>query len=106
MLNVNGVFVVLFRFKVDEEDEAFYEIEIEAMKTKESNTMFVDFSHVMRYNDLLQKAISEEFLRLAFSFSSSSDYFLRVEGFAFFVVFRIFCSFFFSDVGCDMLFKI
>lgn len=67
----------LFRFKVDDEDEPFYEMEIEAMKTKESNTMFVDFSHVMRYNDLLQKAISEEFLRLGSS--SSSDFFSCFE---------------------------
>ncbi|KAK9943600.1 hypothetical protein M0R45_009203 [Rubus argutus] len=29
----------------------------------ESTTMFVDFSHVMIFNNLLQKAISDEFLR-------------------------------------------
>ncbi|KAJ9697355.1 hypothetical protein PVL29_009252 [Vitis rotundifolia] len=34
------------------------------MKSNESTTMFIDFSHVMRYNDLLQKAISDEYLRL------------------------------------------
>ncbi|TMW85280.1 hypothetical protein EJD97_023391, partial [Solanum chilense] len=40
-----------------------YESEIEAMRPNESNTMFIDFSHVMRFNDILQKAISDEFLR-------------------------------------------
>ncbi|KAG5532019.1 hypothetical protein RHGRI_026593 [Rhododendron griersonianum] len=43
---------------------AFYESEIEAMRPIESNTMFIDFSHVMCFNDLLQKAISDEYLRL------------------------------------------
>lgn len=43
--------------------EPFYESEIEAMRPNESNTMFIDFSHVMRFNDILQKAISDEFLR-------------------------------------------
>ncbi|PIA37588.1 hypothetical protein AQUCO_03000272v1 [Aquilegia coerulea] len=40
-----------------------YESEIEAMKSKESTTMFIDFSHVMEYNDLLQKAIADEYFR-------------------------------------------
>ena len=43
--------------------ELYYESEIEAMKANESNTMFVDFSHVMSYSNLLQKAISDEYLR-------------------------------------------
>ncbi|CAI0546206.1 unnamed protein product [Linum tenue] len=43
--------------------EPFYEAEIEAMRANESTTMFIDFSHVMRYNDLLQKAIADEYLR-------------------------------------------
>lgn len=43
--------------------EIFYEAEIEAMRANESSTMYVDFSHVMSYNNLLQKAISEEFHR-------------------------------------------
>ncbi|KAK9930691.1 hypothetical protein M0R45_027720 [Rubus argutus] len=34
------------------------------MVANESTTMFVDFSHVMLFNNLLQKAISDEFLRL------------------------------------------
>lgn len=51
-------------FRVDANSrESFYESEIEAMRPNESNTMFIDFSHVMRFNDILQKAISDEFLR-------------------------------------------
>ncbi|KAM3217374.1 hypothetical protein P3L10_026817 [Capsicum annuum] len=51
-------------FRVDANlREPFYETEIEAMRPNESNTMFIDFSHVMRFNDVLQKAISDEFLR-------------------------------------------
>ncbi|CAN1225821.1 DNA replication licensing factor MCM6 [Linum grandiflorum] len=41
----------------------YYAAEIEAMKASESTTMFIDFSDVMRYNDLLQKAIADEYLR-------------------------------------------
>ena len=44
-------------------NEIVYEAEIEAMRANESTTMFVDFSHVMLFNNLLQKAISEEYLR-------------------------------------------
>ncbi|KAF2304615.1 hypothetical protein GH714_035382 [Hevea brasiliensis] len=44
--------------------EAYYEAEIEAMRANESTTMFIDFSHVMRFNDLLQKAIADEYLRV------------------------------------------
>ncbi len=43
--------------------EAYYEAEIEATRANESTTMFIDFSHVMRFNDLLQKAIADEYLR-------------------------------------------
>ncbi|EPS67005.1 hypothetical protein M569_07767 [Genlisea aurea] len=43
--------------------EPYYEAEAEAMRPNESSTMFVDFSHVTLFNDVLQKAISEEFLR-------------------------------------------
>lgn len=45
------------------------------MTAKESTTMYVDFAHVMRFNDVLQKAISEEYLRyfyFPFSFWWSS----------------------------------
>ncbi|GER43247.1 DNA replication licensing factor MCM6 [Striga asiatica] len=41
----------------------YYEAEVQAMRPNESNTMFVDFSHVMRFNDVLQRAISDEFIR-------------------------------------------
>ncbi|KAM7262828.1 hypothetical protein ACFE04_000511 [Oxalis oulophora] len=43
--------------------EPYYQAEIEAMSSNESTTMFIDFSHVMLYNDLLQKAIADEYLR-------------------------------------------
>ncbi|KAG6402110.1 hypothetical protein SASPL_138982 [Salvia splendens] len=43
--------------------EAYYEAEVEAMRTNDSNTMYIDFSHVMRFNDVLQRAVSDEFLR-------------------------------------------
>lgn len=41
----------------------YYEDEIEVMKATESMTMFIDFAHVMRYNDFLQETISDEYLR-------------------------------------------
>ncbi|KAL6581928.1 MCM DNA helicase complex subunit mcm6 [Orobanche minor] len=44
--------------------DPYYEAEVEAMNRSESNTMFIDFSHVMRFNDVLQKAISDEFIRI------------------------------------------
>lgn len=53
----------IISFRLDPSGELFYEAEIEAMKSNESTTMFIDFSHVMRYNDLLQKAIADEYLR-------------------------------------------
>lgn len=40
------------------------------MISNESNTMFIDFEHVMKHNDVLQKAISDEYLRLTFQFLS------------------------------------
>ncbi|KAH6768978.1 minichromosome maintenance family protein [Perilla frutescens var. frutescens] len=43
--------------------EAYYEGEVEAMRVNDSNTMYIDFSHVMRFSDVLQRAISDEFLR-------------------------------------------
>lgn len=58
------IMIRVLRFKLDPNSpESLYEAEIEAMKAKESTTMFVDFSHVIRFNDVLQKAISEEYLR-------------------------------------------
>ncbi|XP_078429129.1 minichromosome maintenance (MCM2/3/5) family protein [Wolffia australiana] len=64
-VQVEDIFLeFLRRFKEEQTSvELFYESEIEAMKSNESTTMFVDFSHVMRFNDVLQKAISEEYLR-------------------------------------------
>ncbi|GFP84175.1 DNA replication licensing factor mcm6 [Phtheirospermum japonicum] len=44
--------------------DPYYEAEVEAMRPNDSNTMFIDFSHVMRFNDVIQKAISEEFIRM------------------------------------------
>ncbi|KAH9618631.1 hypothetical protein KSS87_022528 [Heliosperma pusillum] len=43
--------------------EPFYLSEIDIMETTESSTMYIDFSHVMRFNDTLQRAISDEYLR-------------------------------------------
>ncbi|KAF6135243.1 hypothetical protein GIB67_035314 [Kingdonia uniflora] len=56
-------------FKVDPNSpEPFYESEIEAMKSKESTTMFIDFSHLMLFNDdaeenPLPRAIREDYMR-------------------------------------------
>ncbi|KAK4259895.1 hypothetical protein QN277_006183 [Acacia crassicarpa] len=50
-------------FRAGQQRELYYEAEIETMRNNESNTMFIDFSHVIHYNDLLQKAISDEYLR-------------------------------------------
>ncbi|KAK6916941.1 Mcm6, C-terminal winged-helix domain [Dillenia turbinata] len=64
-VHVENIFLeFLKRFRLNQNSrEPYYESEIEAMKANESNTMFIDFSHVMRFNDILQKAISEEYLR-------------------------------------------
>ncbi|PHU26635.1 DNA replication licensing factor MCM6 [Capsicum chinense] len=64
-VRVENIFLEFLKsFRVDANSrEPFYETEIEAMRPNESNTMFIDFSHVMRFNDVLQKAISDEFLR-------------------------------------------
>ncbi|KAF8408553.1 hypothetical protein HHK36_004616 [Tetracentron sinense] len=64
-VRVENIFLEFLKsFKLEPNSgEPFYESEIEAMKLKESTTMFIDFSHVMRFNDVLQKAISEEYLR-------------------------------------------
>ncbi|MBA0683186.1 hypothetical protein Goari_024857 [Gossypium aridum] len=43
--------------------ESYYESEIQAMEANGSSTMYIDFSHVMLYNDILQKAIADEYLR-------------------------------------------
>lgn len=63
-LNQFGYFFYCFSYRAESNPrEIYYESEIEAMKPNESNTMFIDFSHVMNFNDVLQKAISEEYLR-------------------------------------------
>ncbi|XP_057510638.1 DNA replication licensing factor MCM6 isoform X1 [Actinidia eriantha] len=64
-VRVENIFLEFLKsFRLDQNSrEPFYESEIEAMRPNESNTMFIDFSHVMRFNDLLQKAISDEYLR-------------------------------------------
>ena len=55
---------LLFSFRVDPDSRhPYYESEIGTMEEIESTTMFVDFSHVMRFDDTLQKAISDEYLR-------------------------------------------
>ncbi|MCL7038746.1 hypothetical protein MKW94_024557 [Papaver nudicaule] len=64
-VRVENIFLEFLKsFKIEANAaEPFYVSEIEEMKAKESTTMFIDFSHVMRYNDILQTAISEEYLR-------------------------------------------
>ncbi|PON44635.1 DNA replication licensing factor Mcm [Parasponia andersonii] len=60
----NSFLDFLKSFRVSEDSrELYYESEIEAMRGSESNTMFVDFSHVMSFSNILQKAISDEYLR-------------------------------------------
>ncbi|KAI3831349.1 hypothetical protein MKX03_034135, partial [Papaver bracteatum] len=64
-VRVENIFLEFLKsFKVDANAaEPYYVSEIEEMKAKESTTMFIDFSHVMRYNDIFQTAISGEYLR-------------------------------------------
>ncbi|KAK1276112.1 Protein PROLIFERA [Acorus gramineus] len=63
-VRVENIFLEFLKsFKTEPDLPPFYESEVEAMRAKESTTMFIDFSHVMRFNDVLQKAISEDFLR-------------------------------------------
>ncbi|XP_050367808.1 DNA replication licensing factor MCM6 isoform X2 [Argentina anserina] len=63
-VRVENIFLDFLRsFRLGGEGEVYYEAEIEAMINNESSTMFIDFSHVMAFNNLLQKAISDEFLR-------------------------------------------
>ncbi|KAK2635068.1 hypothetical protein Ddye_029860 [Dipteronia dyeriana] len=61
-VRVENIFLEFLKsFKLN--GETYYEAEIEAMRANESTTMFIDFAHVMRYNDVLQKAIANEYLR-------------------------------------------
>jgi DNA replication licensing factor MCM6 len=64
LVDARGFFLGVLRYKEPlDAAEPFYDIEMEAMRSRESTTMYVDFAHVMRFNDVLQKAISEEYLR-------------------------------------------
>ncbi|CAO2824193.1 unnamed protein product [Amaranthus hypochondriacus] len=60
----NAFLEFLKSFRVDlNSRHPYYVSEIETMEEIESTTMFIDFSHVMRFDDTLQKAISDEYLR-------------------------------------------
>ncbi|XP_023003527.1 DNA replication licensing factor MCM6 isoform X1 [Cucurbita maxima] len=60
--NIFFDFLKSFRL-VGNSGDPYYEAEIEAMMAGESNTMFIDFAHLMRSNDLLHVAIADEYLR-------------------------------------------
>ncbi|KAJ6428541.1 hypothetical protein OIU84_023875 [Salix udensis] len=67
-VRVENIFLDFLKsFRLDGQNrnigEPHYDAEIEAMKANESTTMFIDFSHVMLFNDVLQKAIADEYLR-------------------------------------------
>lgn len=64
-VTVENIFLEFLKsFRLDPNSrDPYYESEIAAMEANESTTMFIDFSHVMRFNDILQRAISEEYLR-------------------------------------------
>ncbi|KAK6148698.1 hypothetical protein DH2020_019610 [Rehmannia glutinosa] len=67
-VRVENIFLEFLKtFRVAEDGRGgynpYYEAEVEAMRPNDSNTMFIDFSHVIRFNDVLQKAISDEFIR-------------------------------------------
>lgn len=60
-------FRIDFSFRLDaNKPELYYEAEIEAIRGGESTMMYIDFSHVMGFNDALQKAIADEYLRFVF----------------------------------------
>ncbi|KAJ1407619.1 P-loop containing nucleoside triphosphate hydrolase [Sesbania bispinosa] len=63
-VRVENIFLGFLKsFRSENRNDLHYEAEIEVMKANESNTMFIDFDHVIRFSDLLQKAISDEYLR-------------------------------------------
>nr|GMC99814.1 DNA replication licensing factor MCM6 [Ipomoea batatas] len=76
--NIFLEFLKSFRLDVNSR-EPYYESEIEAMRPNESNTMFIDFSHVMRFNDILQRAISDEFLRFELYLKSACKRFVMEQ---------------------------
>ena len=59
----NAFLDFLKSFRFGQHNEPYYHSEIEVMKAAESNTMFVDFNHVIEFSDVLQKAISDEYFR-------------------------------------------
>ncbi|KAG9133591.1 hypothetical protein Leryth_025432 [Lithospermum erythrorhizon] len=61
-VNVEKLFLHFLQRFPDPRDP-YYLSEIDAMRPNESSTMFIDFSHVMLFDDTLQKAISDEFIR-------------------------------------------
>ncbi|CAA7058568.1 unnamed protein product [Microthlaspi erraticum] len=64
-IQVENVFLQFLKsFRLDaNKPELYYEAEIEAIRGGESTMMYIDFSHVMGFNDDLQKAIADEYLR-------------------------------------------
>ncbi|KAE8706600.1 DNA replication licensing factor MCM6 [Hibiscus syriacus] len=64
-IRVENIFLDFLKsFRLDPRmAESYYEAEIQAMEANGSSTMYIDFSHVMLYNDVLQKAIADEYLR-------------------------------------------
>jgi len=69
-------------FKSSQRNELQYEPEIEVMRVSKSNTMFIDFFHFVRFSDLLQQTISDDYLRflfLSWNFPRSLDVILRHE---------------------------
>ncbi|MBA0829210.1 hypothetical protein Goarm_013829 [Gossypium armourianum] len=64
-IRVENIFLDFLKsFRLDPRmGESYYESEIQAMEANGSSTMYIDFSHVMLYNDILQKAIADEYLR-------------------------------------------
>ncbi|KAL0737136.1 hypothetical protein Bca4012_013346 [Brassica carinata] len=64
-IQVENVFLEFLKsFRLDaNKPELYYEAEIEAIRGGESTMMYIDFSHVMGFNDALQRAIADEYLR-------------------------------------------
>ncbi|KAK7412958.1 hypothetical protein VNO78_04748 [Psophocarpus tetragonolobus] len=62
-VRVENAFLDFLKSFKGQRNELCYEAEIEMMKLNESNTMFVDFEHVIKFSDLLQQTISDEYLR-------------------------------------------
>ncbi|KAK7289972.1 hypothetical protein RIF29_04045 [Crotalaria pallida] len=59
----NAFLEFLKSFRSGNGNELHYEAEIDAMRESESNTMFVDFDHVIQFSSILQNAITDEYLR-------------------------------------------